>query len=283
MPAVRRGVKPQKGALGSWLVLASSPEMPAENPPERPRWWLTPASLTATIIAAGVVIAAALWARTGVELFRIKHGEKRIVVTGSATRRIRSDFVVWRARVKSQAPEMAQAYKKLASDVPTVVQFLRSRGIQGGQIKVSATTIHEIHARDREGHEMPETTVAFVTEQLIEVSSGEIEKVERVSRESTDLIDRGVYIHSDPPLYIYTKLAELKVQMVAEASRDARNRAEQMALQAKTRVKSVISERMGVMQINPAYETSVSAEGNNDRTCLEKDVLAVATAEFGID
>ena len=115
------------------------------------------------------------------------------------------------------------------------------------------------------------------------MSSGEIEKVERVSRESTELIDRGVYIHSEAPLYIYTKLAELKVQMVAEASRDARNRAEQMALQAKSRVTSLINSRMGVLQINPAYETEVSAEGNNDRTSFEKDVLAVATATYGVD
>jgi hypothetical protein len=56
-----------------------------------------------------------------------------------------------------------------------------------------------------------------------------------------------------------------------------------MALQEKTRVTSLISSRMGVMQINPAYETDVSAEGNNDRTSLEKDVLAVTTATYGVD
>jgi len=104
-----------------------------------------------------------------------------------------------------------------------------------------------------------------------------------VSREATELIDRGIFIHSEAPLYIYTKLAELKVQMVADASRDARNRAEQMANNAKSRITSLISSRMGVLQINPAYETEVSAEGNNDRSSLEKDVLAVATATYGVE
>ena len=55
-----------------------------------------------------------------------------------------------------------------------------------------------------------------------------------------------------------------------------------MALNAKSRVKSLVSLRMGVLQINPAYETDVSAEGNNDRSSLEKDVLAVATATYDI-
>jgi uncharacterized protein len=40
---------------------------------------------------------------------------------------------------------------------------------------------------------------------------------------------------------------------------------------------------MGVMQINPANSTEVSAEGNNDKSSLEKDVLAVVTATFGVD
>jgi hypothetical protein len=245
--------------------------------------WLTAPLVLATVIGLSTVCSATVLARAGIEVFRIKHGEKRIVVTGSATRRIQSDFVVWRAIVRTQAPEMAQAYKKLSSDVPTVVAFLKAHGIDEKQVKVSATTILEIHPRDKEGREMPETTAAFVTEQQIEVSSGEIEKVERVSRESTELIDRGVYIHSEAPLYIYTRLAELKVQMVAEASRDARNRAEQMALQAKSQVTSLVSSRMGVLQINPAYATEVSAEGNNDRSSLEKDVLAVATAVYGVE
>lgn len=244
---------------------------------------LTPSLVLATVLGLSTIASAAVLAKAGVDVFNIKEGEKRIVVTGSATRRIRSDFVVWRAIVKSQATEMSVSYKKLAADVPAVVEFLKARGIDPKQIKVSSTSIAEIHPRDKDGRELPEMTVAFVTEQQIEVSSGEIEKVERISREATELIDRGIYIRSDEPLYIYTKLAELKVQMAADASRDARNRAEQMAEQAKTRITSLITSRMGVMQINPAYETSVSGEGNNDRSSLEKDVLAVATATYGID
>ena len=222
-------------------------------------------------------------ARAAVVVFRIKHGEQRVVVTGSATRRIQSDFVVWRATVKSQAPEMAQAYKKLSADVPAVASFVESRGIDPKQIKISAARIEELHPRDREGREIVESTVAYVTEQEVEVSSSEIEKVEKVSREATELIDRGIFIHSEAPLYIYTKLAELKVQMLAEASKDARMRAEQIATQAKSEVTSLLTARMGVMQINPAYSTEVSAEGNNDKTSLEKDVLAVVTATFGVE
>jgi hypothetical protein len=244
--------------------------------------FLSSSVLVAAILAVGAVASAVVLARAGVQAFRIRHAEQRVVVTGSATRRILSDFVVWRAVVKSQAPEMAAAYKKLSTDVPAVAAFVKSRGIDAKQIKISAASIQELHPRDNQGREIPETTVAYVTEQEVEVSSPDIEKVEKVSREATELIDRGIYVHSEAPLYIYTKLAELKIQMLAEASKDARNRAEQIATQAKSQVTSLVTARMGVMQINAAYSTEVSAEGNNDKTSLEKDVLAVITATFGV-
>src|SRR5512144_2290519 len=91
--------------------------------------WLTAPLVLATVIGICTLGSAAIMARAGVEVFRIKHSEKRIVVTGSATKRIHSDLVVWRARVKSQATDMSQAYKKLSADVPTVVAFLKSHGI----------------------------------------------------------------------------------------------------------------------------------------------------------
>ncbi|MFO0675373.1 MAG: SIMPL domain-containing protein [Polyangiaceae bacterium] len=237
----------------------------------------------AAIVGLAIVASASVLGRSVVASIRIKHADQRISVTGSTTRRIHSDFVVWRANVKSQAPEMAQAYKKLSTDVPAVVAFVKSRGIDDKQIKVSAASIEEIHPRTKEGQVIEETTSAYVTEQVVEVSSGDIEKVEKISREATELIDRGVYIHSEQPLYIYTKLSELKVELLAEASKDARQRAEQIAHNAGSKVTSLLTARMGVMQVNPAWSTEVSGEGHNDKTTLDKDVLAIVSATFGVE
>jgi hypothetical protein len=237
----------------------------------------------AALLGAAVVASAIVLGHAWISAFRIHHAEKRITVTGSATRRIRSDFVVWRATVKSKGPDMAEAYRKLAADVPEVVAFVKAHGVEEKQIKVAAASIEELHPRDKEGHAMLDTTTAFITQETVEVSSSDIDKVETISREVTKLIDRGVYITSDAPLYIYTKLPELKVQMLADASKDARDRAEQIASHAGSKVASLIVAKMGVMQVNPAYSTEVSAEGNNDKSTLEKDALAIVTASFAIE
>ena len=66
--------------------------------------------------------------------------------------------------------------------------------------------------------------------------------------------------------------------MLADASKDARLRAEQIASNTGSHLGKLITARMGVMQVNPKF----SSEGNNDKTSLEKDALAVVTASFEV-
>lgn len=234
------------------------------------------------VIGVALAVTAGILSAGLVEAFRIKHQEKRITVTGSATRRIRSDLIVWRATVRSQNPTLTEAYKKLAADVPVLVEFIKARGVTEQQVTVSAASITEVHPRTPEGIEQEALIAAYVARQDIEVESADIAKVEQISREVTQLLDRGVYVQSSPPLYVYTKLAPLKIQMIAEASKDARLRAEQIAVNTQSVLGKLIRGRMGVMQVNQKFATEVSAEGNNDKTTLEKDVLAVVTAEFEV-
>lgn len=88
--------------------------------------------------------------------------------------------------------------------------------------------------------------------------------------------------NSSPVKYIYTKLADIKVQMAAEAAKDARIRAEQVVKQSGSSLGPLLNARLGVMQINPALSTDVSGEGNNDQTSLDKDVISVVSSTFEV-
>ena len=239
---------------------------------------LRPVAIGLSIVAAAGFLGKAL-----VDAIRIRQKEQRVTVTGSATRRIRSDFIVWEAKVRSRDAVLTVAYKKLAADVPIVVDFLKTRGISEPSIKVHSTVVTELHPHDPEGREQSEVTVGYITEQMVQVKSDEIAKVERASREATQLIDLGIYIHSEAPLYMYTKLAELKIQMLAEASKDAHLRAEQIATNTHSRLSGLITAKMGVLQVNPEFSSEVSWDGNNDKTTLDKDVLAIVTASFALN
>jgi hypothetical protein len=110
----------------------------------------------------------------------------------------------------------------------------------------------------------------------------DIDKVSAISREVTQLINEGILIESKKPEYLYTKLADIKVAILADAARDAKARAEQIADNTGSRIGALRNARMGVLQITPPDSTEVTGYGINDTTSLEKDVTAVVNLTFAL-
>lgn len=234
---------------------------------------------------AGFALAVALvlssivgaWAYT-----HAKNGEQTITVTGSARKRIKSDLVIWRAAVTYQAPQLSDAYKSLSDNIPRVKQYLISKGITEDQITISSISSSTMHARDTEGNETGQIT-GYSLRQELEVRSNDVDKIERVAREATELINQGILLESMSPEYHYTKLGDLKIEMLGEASKDAKERAQRIATSTGSSIGSVRSAKMGVMQITPADSNEVSGEGISDTSSLEKDITAVVNVSFAVD
>jgi uncharacterized protein len=231
-------------------------------------------------LALGLIAATVVGSRA---LVRVKSEDQTISVTGSAKRRIRSDLVVWTATVSYKSDTMQGAYKALAAATPKVVAYLKDKGIKPTEIVVNSITTKALHPHDKQGQELEEVTTGYTMSQEVAVRSADVDKVTEVSREATELINQGIMIDSAAPEYHYTRLGELKIQMLHEAAKDTRVRAEQIAHATGAKLGPLRSARMGVMQINPADSTETSSEGNNDTSSLDKDVIAVVTSNFQLE
>ena len=99
---------------------------------------------------------------------------------------------------------------------------------------------------------------------------------------SGELVGQGVEFTSTPLQFLYTKSAEAKIEMLAEATKDARARADQIALQGGARIDSLRSAKMGVFQITPQYATEISWGGVNDTSAMEKTITAVISATISL-
>src|SRR6185437_11219946 len=122
----------------------------------------------------------------------------------------------------------------------------------------------------------------YVLTQTMTIEGTDMVKVPEVSRSVTSLIKDGVEIDSDSPSYLYTKLSELKINLLADATKDATTRAEQIVTNANGKLGRQLETKMGVMQINPKGSSATSAEGNNDTTSLQKEITAIVTVTFEI-
>lgn len=233
----------------------------------------------AFVIAVALVLSSVVgaWAYT-----RSRSTEQTITVTGSARRRIKSDLVVWRATVTQTSTDVSGAYSALRDRVPRVRAYLLQKGVPENEIVTSSVTSRTLSARDENGMDTGQIT-GYVLSQTLEVRSADVDRVTRISREVTELIDQGILVESGSPEYHYTRLGELKVDMLAEAARDAKARAEQIASSTGSSIGSVRSARMGVMQITAADSNEVSDSGMNDTSSLDKDITAVVNASFAIE
>jgi uncharacterized protein len=233
-------------------------------------------------IVISTAIAASAWAV--VKLTR----PTTIDVRGSAKKRINSDLAQWTAVVTATKPTRVEAYAALTKDVAQVRAFLAQAGLPEAAARSSAVELTEMSHEEmvEEGTKTRRKTVfdGWRAQQNIEVVSGDVPLVERLSREATQLLEKGVIITSEAPRYLYTKVSDLKIEMLAEASRDARQRAERMieAAGGGARVGRVEGIDTGVININPANSTETSWEGNYDTSSFEKDILTTVRVRFEV-
>ena len=89
----------------------------------------------------------------------------------------------------------------------------------------------------------------FTVTQNVNIQSKEVNKIEEISRQSNELINFGVEFYSSPPEYYYTKLAELKIQMIAKATKDASAVAKSIAENTDANLGSLKKSDVGVFQI----------------------------------
>jgi len=204
-----------------------------------------------------------------------------INVTGSAEKRITSDYAVWTGKFSVRDAQLKTAFGRIKEDLRKVKSYLLANGIKEEEIIVQQVTTLPVYKLDKNGKETNEIE-AYLLDQFVEVRSGDVVKLTEISRGATGLIEQDVQFVSYSPQYFYTKLAELKLEMLGAASADAKKRAEQIASASGNRIGRIRSADMGVFQITPVNSTEVSDWGSNDTSSLEKKVFAVVHADFAI-
>jgi hypothetical protein len=234
------------------------------------------------------VICVAILAHAYLE---VRHAPTTLEVKGSAKREITSDTIDWSGTITTRDPDLVTAYNKLKTDSDRVAAFIRNAGIPDAEVTFSAIDTNKIYQREvvrglvkngdgddnngkQEVSKGPEIVPTQKVEQYeltqtISIESRDMDKVPALARSVTSLIKDGVEIESDSPRYLYSKLSELKIDMLGEATRDATLRATQIVNNANGQLGRLVDAKMGVMQINPKGVTDVSDTGNNDTTSLD--------------
>ena len=239
--------------------------------------------VAAAVVTGGALFSAVLLANS---LNRVRSGNDSIRVTGSARRIVRSDYIIWTAKVRNQAATASEAYQGLQAGVAKMNAYLTAKGIPASEIfPLSITTepLYDRPANPAMGNmsDVYRKVAGFELSQSVEVRSQQVELVQGVSRTVTDLINQGVSVASDAPQYRITKLPDLKDAILAEAAQNARTRAMNIAKSGGATLGGMKYSHMGAMTVTPAYADQ-EKDGTEDTESLDKKVTVQVTSAYAI-
>jgi len=208
---------------------------------------------------------------------------EKVNVTGLAQQDFVSDLIVWRASFARSSATVAGAYSQIRADAERVRSYLIGKGIPSSDIVISAVAINPRYRSVQNGDRYEQVFDGYGLSQNVQVESKDVDKVELLSREISELIDAGVVLNSQPPEYYYTKLAELKLDLLAKASKDGAIRAEKIAENASGRLGKLLRADMGIFQITAQNSNEDYSWGGAFNTTSKRKTASITVKmEFDI-
>lgn len=231
-------------------------------------------ALTAIIFAFAIVIAAYL---LGHAIINRNKANGTISVTGLGKADFTSDLIVWDGSFSKESVDLQKAYSDLERDKEIITSYLKSKGINDEELVFNAINSNK-NTRSKyseDGRFIGEEFLGYILTQSITIESSDVGKVETVSREITELLNQGVQLYSSPPRYYYTKLADLKIEMISKATEDARIRAEQIAENSGSRLGELLNANMGVFQITGQNSNEEYSWGGTYNTSSKEKTASI--------
>ena len=225
----------------------------------------------AVILALGLIFAVMFGTRS--------ISNDKITVTGSAFKIVKSDSARLEFEIVTKEPNKQLAYNKVKSQLPIVLDYLKGKNIK--DIDVLATNGYNTYKYAMNGN-MTNDVAYYNLSQRIIIKSDDVEKIKEISSDIQSLLDKGIDIEISDTEYFYSKLGDLKVELLEDATKDAKDRAKAMLKATHNRPGKIQAVQMGVFQITPVDSTNVSDMGINDTRTIDKKVTAVANVVFRI-
>lgn len=209
--------------------------------------------MTNKVIIASAVLAVGLLAlglciRGGLKSF---NDSQRIVeVRGLSEREVPADQVTWPISFKLTGNELPAVYAQVSSTNNVIVEFLRANGIAEKDISVSAPQVNDLSADRNNTQPIP---FNYSVTSVVTVSSSQVDKVRQLINRQGELLQKGIPIstdYSNPITYKFTGLNSIKPEMIAEATKNAREAAEKFANDSESKIGKIKEARQGQFEVN---------------------------------
>ena len=201
--------------------------------------------------------------------------DKSLHVVGYASKIFESDLVKWSLSVQKNAgPDgLMAAYTELNKDVSDFRQVLISKGLKEKDINIQPPT-------STPNYDDYRNLTGYSVNQFLYILSNDLSKVEEIALDPEFFAQRSLILQQSNLEYLYSKLPDLKKEMIGAATSDSYSRAKEIVGATKARLGKLVSARTGVFQITEPYSTEVSDYGYYSTNTRTKSISVTVTADY---
>lgn len=227
--------------------------------------------ITMAVVVALGLLALGLCIRSG--LRAIPDSQRTVDVRGLATREVPANRVTWPIVFKQVGNDLPTVYEQVSSTNDAIVKYLKDNGISDSDISISAPSMTDLTTDRYNTQPLPYN---YSVQSVVTVSSDKVDKVRELINRQGELLRQGIAIQSDysyPITYEYTELNSIKPEMIAEATKNAREAAGKFAEDSESKLGKIKS----------AYQGQFSIEDRDNYTPYIKTVRVVTTLTYFLE
>ena len=216
---------------------------------------------------------------------RFRADNRSLTVKGLAEQPVKSDQAEWRIGFRRAGNDLSEAQSQIAADKKTVMAFLLKQGFKAEEIKQPPTRTIDKLANEYGGQN--EEKVRFILMGQLQLTTSNVDLVQSSVENLDALQASGILLdvsqdNGANPRYVLTKFnEELRPQLLANATKNARLTAEQFAGQLDVKIGKLRNANQGVIQIFGANGQDESG-GYSASSSMEKKLRVVSTFEFDL-
>lgn len=239
-------------------------------------------SVIIACIAGICAIICVVLGTNGLKEAKLGKAGEGLSATGSASVDFESDFAIWRGEFSVHGDTSKEAYREIQKNADLVKKYFEDNGVSAEEMTFYSVSISQLtkDIYNEAGEYVGYEDDGYELTQSFAVSSADVDKITNIANECTELIDSGVEIISDYPEYYYTKLDELKLQLIEEATQNAKERIDIMAQNAGCQTGELLTANLGVFQITGAYSSTEDYSYGGTFNTSSKDKTASITVRL---
>jgi uncharacterized protein len=232
----------------------------------------------AVLLGAVAIFAAGLTTSgyvLGDGLRRAKMAERTVTVRGVSERDVTADLATWTVSFSDEGTTLAPVQASVDQKSRAVRSFFQRAGFKPDEVSDTAISASQSFDRDRREERV---TVS----RSIQLRSRDVMKVRNAYARQSELIREGVPINGSNVSYVFTRLNQLKPQMIAEANQNARRSAEQFARDSGAEVGRIKTASQGYFSVGARDGDACEDCGSSGGTSPYQKVRVVTTIDYDL-